>query len=74
MTRSELIKVMRAAFPECSVTRGWHLAGPGPARFGWAARHPSGAVRFLGRSAHDAVQAILREIDERTTAEIGGAS
>ena len=58
-------QILRAAFPECSVTKGWHLAGPGPARHGWAAVHPSGAIRFLGATAYEAVQKILREIDER---------
>ena len=57
--------IIQAAFPECQITRGWILSGAGPARFGWAARHPGGAVRFLGRSSHDAVQMILREIDKQ---------
>jgi hypothetical protein len=64
------IKVLRAAFPECAVTRGWHLSGPGPARYGWAAIHPSGAVRYLGHSASAAVQSILRAIDDRNDAEL----
>ncbi len=37
--------------------RGWHLDGPGPARFGWAAPEPAGGVRWLGRT--------LRAISER---------
>lgn len=45
--------------------RGWHLAGVGPARFGYAAVHPSGKVRFLGRCAPAVVQDLLREIDRR---------
>jgi hypothetical protein len=70
MTRQKRndVAVLRAAFPECAVIRDWHLAGPGPARYGWAAVHPSGAVRYLGKTAYEAVQRILREIDERNAA------
>jgi len=60
--------VLRAAFPECAVTRGWHLTGAGPARFGWGARHPGGAVRYLGPTAYVAAQRILREIDDEIDA------
>jgi hypothetical protein len=50
------VQALRAAYPECAVTKGWHLAGPGPARHGWAAVYPSGAVRFLGPTAYEAMQ------------------
>jgi len=30
--------------------RGWHLDSAGPARFGWAWRHASGRVTFLGQT------------------------
>jgi len=30
------------------VTRGWHLDGAGPARYGWAWTHPTGRVTYLG--------------------------
>jgi hypothetical protein len=39
MSPKHQLRIMRAAFPECAVTRGWHLCGAGPARFGWAATH-----------------------------------
>lgn len=41
-------ETLRAAYPEATIRHGWHLAGPGPARFGWAAIYPSGCVRYLG--------------------------
>lgn len=57
------IKLLQAAFPECAIVRGWHLAGAGPARFGWAAKHPSGAVRYLGRSLRDATGVVFDAIN-----------
>lgn len=30
--------------------RGWHLDGPGPARYGWATRSPAGRVHYRGRT------------------------
>jgi hypothetical protein len=51
------VQLLRDAYPECAVHRGWHLDGAGPARYGWAATHPGGRVRFLGRSARAAVEA-----------------
>lgn len=30
---------------------GWHLIGPGPARWGWAVYTPAGSGRFLGATA-----------------------
>lgn len=65
MANTRTIKLVRAAFPECSVTHGWHLAGAGPARYGIAARHPSGKVRFLGRTWRDAACAVLDELNAR---------
>lgn len=59
------VAILQAAFPECAITRGWHLDGAGPARFGYAALHPSGKVRYLDRTAYDSVQGLLREIDAR---------
>ena len=35
--------------PHCVVTYGWHLAGPGPARYGWGAVTASGNRVYLGR-------------------------
>lgn len=44
------LKTLQAAYPEAAIVHGWHLAGPGPARFGWAAKFPAGRTIFLGRS------------------------
>ncbi len=67
-TTKRLLATIRAAFPECHISHGWHLDGAGPARFGWAVVHPSGRVRYLGRTAYDALQGLLREVDARTAA------
>jgi hypothetical protein len=37
--------------PGGALVHGWHLAGAGPARFGWAIRCAAGSLRFLGGSA-----------------------
>lgn len=42
----------------CLAVRGWHLIGPGPARFGWALRFASGHLRWLGRTRADAMRAL----------------
>lgn len=33
---------------EAVLEHGWHLSGPGPARWGWAYRYVTGAKRYLG--------------------------
>lgn len=33
------------------VSRGWHLCGAGPARYGYAFRHPTGALTWLGSTS-----------------------
>ena len=45
----------------CLVVRGWHLLGPGAARYGWAAVYPSGLRRWLGRTS---AEALRRRSDE----------
>jgi len=47
-SRNTLLAALRAAYPEAAVIRGWHLAGAGPARYGWAAVYPTGCARYLG--------------------------
>ena len=49
---------LETLLPSCAIVHGWHLAGPGPARYGWAARSPGGEIRYLGRgdSATDAAR------------------
>jgi hypothetical protein len=44
---------------EAALVHGWHLPGPGSARFGWALHYPAGAVRFLGEHATDALRTLL---------------
>ena len=68
MSPKHQIRIMRAAFPDCAVSRGWHLIGAGPARFGWAAIHPSGAKRWLGSTARQAVEMIINTINAHQTA------
>lgn len=63
-------KLLRAAFPECAIVRGWHLAGAGPARFGFAAIHPSGKVRYLGRTLRDATGVVLDAINAATESSV----
>ena len=55
MTRRVKVRALRAAFPECAILRGWHLDGPGPARFGWAAVAPTGRAWYLGRTLDSAL-------------------
>jgi hypothetical protein len=50
----------REALP---VTRGWHLDGAGPARYGWGYRHATGRVTYLGATWRD-----VRDSAERTQA------
>jgi hypothetical protein len=43
-------KRIAALLPACTVSRDHHLAGPGPARYGYAATTAAGCVVFLGRT------------------------
>lgn len=52
-TKMRVERHLGARMPGTSLVRGWHLAGAGPARFGWGAVHPAGRVQFLGKSIED---------------------
>ena len=59
---TETLAALRAAFPECTVRRGWHLDGVGPARYGWGATYPSGKVRYLGPTLAAAQKVLDAEV------------
>jgi hypothetical protein len=40
------------------MVHGWHLTGPGPARFGWAWIHPC-SREWLGRTKAEAIKAAV---------------
>ena len=45
---------VNSAHPE--LRHGWHLCGPGPARFGWAFAHPC-KLEWLARTKKEALVA-----------------
>lgn len=48
----------RLRYSERTARHGWHLAGAGPARYGWAAYTAAGDCRYLGRTVDEALQAL----------------
>jgi len=48
---------LESLLPSCTVSYGWHLAGPGPARYGWGATTCAGKTVYLGRSRAAAAEA-----------------
>ena len=61
MTLTIALAVLTLAREALPVSRGWHLDGPGAARYGWAYRHASGRVAYLGATWRD-----VRDSAERT--------
>lgn len=54
MTLEAANAILSAVNPRTVLYRGWHLDGAGPARYGWAYRHPC-KVEFVGRTIVSAI-------------------
>jgi hypothetical protein len=60
MTLTIALAVLTLAREALPVTRGWHLDGPGAARYGWGYRHASGRVAYLGATWRDVLDSAER--------------
>jgi hypothetical protein len=67
MTTTAASAIQNAKNPRTVLRRGWHLDGPGPARWGWAYQHPC-KVEYVGRTLAIAIaraDATAKDLDRQ---------
>jgi len=71
MTNAKRLALLVRLPSGAALAHGWHLAGAGPARYGWAIRSAAGALEWLGSTAAMAIAKIERDKSDHA-ARFGG--
>lgn len=70
---SQVKAILQSVTPKtATLVYGWHLSGPGPARFGWGWVWPNQSVFYIGRGANALRNALMYRADEVTALPDGG--